>query len=162
MAFSLNIVANQLFCFISVYLYQEYSQDVTEGTTNALWKIVGCLFALSVLSMISFLLLIDRNYVGTFFDTTNGKGWVSRKLFQNEESKFAIFEYHPSFYMHVSSDLMKWLNDNWSRWEEERPEWFVSTIFGYEWNILPLLNPRLLLFRLIFSNTIPPISSSFL
>ena len=40
--------------------------------------------------------------------------------------KFNIFVKHPDYYASINEELMKWLNDNWSKWEETSPEWFTA------------------------------------
>ena len=42
--------------------------------------------------------------------------------------KFDIFGHHRSFYEPIQEDLMKWLNDNWARWVDEKEEWFDAAV----------------------------------
>jgi len=37
-----------------------------------------------------------------------------------------VFTHHRNFYDSIQEDIMKWLNDNWERWEEETPEFFTA------------------------------------
>ena len=38
-----------------------------------------------------------------------------------------IFGSHPSYYKSIDKELMKWLNENWEKWEEACPDWFTAS-----------------------------------
>ena len=75
-----------------------------------------------------FLKSINQNYIKTFFDTRTGKQFaVCDKLQEpTDAGKFGIFYIHPSYYESIDEELMKWLNENWDRWCEEKPDWFTA------------------------------------
>ena len=149
-----NMILNQLFCFISVYLYitfadtnstiknaQNNSSSIvtiicnsTDNTTNTgcdvielpLLELVFGLFIISMLSFWVFFKLINKEYLWTFYDTRTGSEYVIDN-FQELESdamKFETFGYHRSLYENIEDELKTWLEANWERWEEEKEDWF--------------------------------------
>ena len=71
MYWSFNIIANQAFCFTSVFLYGKFVEDVDEDMLHMLWMTVGGLFAFSMLNFAGFICLINRSHVNTFFSSTS-------------------------------------------------------------------------------------------
>ena len=124
---SFNVFSNQAFCFISVLLYGVYS-DASKDVVEVLWKVVGGLFIFSMLNFGLFLKSIDKNYLWTFFDICTGEDYVVDRFreAENDAAKFVAFSIHPSFYKKINEDLMVWMNDNWSHWEETSPDWFTA------------------------------------
>ena len=47
---------------------------------------------------------------------------------QTDALKFEVFGTHRTFYRPLAPELMKWMNENWDRWEEEKPEWFNAKL----------------------------------
>jgi hypothetical protein len=43
-----------------------------------------------------------------------------------DTERFEAFDNHTSFYDSIAEELMKWLTDNWGRWEEEKLDWFTA------------------------------------
>ena len=90
------------------------------------------LFALSMLSFGAFLLSINRNYLGTFFDTRTGKEFLC-DVWRNgttDKERFYVFGKHKSYYSSINKELKEWLTENWDRWEEEKPDWFTAKMIG--------------------------------
>ena len=125
---SFNVVSNQAFCFVSVYLYVTYSDDEREEVVEVMWKVVGCLFIFSILNFGLFIKSIRPEYVWTFFDKQSGWQFIINRFHYegSDAVKFMTFSVHPSFYTKIDVELMEWLNENWSNWEETRPEWFTA------------------------------------
>ena len=80
-----NMIAHQLFCFVSVYLLQEYGENVDEARVNALWIIVSTLFVITNVNFGWFLTLINKKYLITFFDTRTGQQFLC-DVFRNAKS----------------------------------------------------------------------------
>ena len=53
------MVMHQLFCFASVYIYQEFAEDVDEDRITALWGLVIGLFVVTNINFVWFLSLIN-------------------------------------------------------------------------------------------------------
>ena len=94
--------------------------------------IVGGLFIFSMINFGLFLKMINQEYIATFFSTTTGKEFAVQTYYEEAETyalNFEIFGHHRSFYDSIQSELMKWLNDNWERWEESSV-WFTADIIS--------------------------------
>ena len=94
----------------------------------ALWKVVSGLLVFSMLNFAVFLKLIHREYWTTFFSTITGKQYVVKNYYKTESDqiRFDVFTHHRSFYDNIQGDIIKWLNDSWSEWEETSPGWFTA------------------------------------
>jgi len=112
-----------------VDFYNVYFVCEERGLEASLWNVVICLVLLSMLSFGGFLLSINREYWVTFFDTRTGKQFKIDvyHMAVSDSSKFEIFMVHPSYYDSIAEELMKWVTDNWDRWEEEKPDWFTAS-----------------------------------
>ena len=138
------MVLNQLFCFIAVFVYRTYKveKDPNVHVADKLWIIVTGLFFFSMINFALFLSIINRKYVPTFFSTKTGKQFAvdNFEKADTDDKKFDIFTQHPSYYDSILNELlMPWLNDNWERWEDEKPDFFtVSAIALIPVDILPV------------------------
>ena len=124
---SFNVFTNQAFCFISVFLYGEYS-DASEDMIEALWQLVGGLFLASMLNFLLFLWNINKEYRGTFFSNVTGKHFHCGlwRDAATDKQKFTVFRKHKSYYFIIKEDVKLWLALNWESWDEERPEWWTA------------------------------------
>ena len=179
---SINIVLNQIFCFVALILYTRYlNEEITanaefEGYSvkvplvrcnatdvcksnstdicyrddficgetvleSSLWALVAGLFSISMISFGLFLISINREYLWTFFDTRTGTQFVTDNYWQlvGDNDKFNSFSQHRSLNRDIEEDLMKWIDDNWEKWEEEKPDWFTaSAIASIPEDMLPV------------------------
>ena len=128
MYWSLNVVVNQAFCFLSIYLYGQYSKEANETVVELLWKLVGGLFVISMLNFALFLRSVNQEYISTFFSPITGKRFavLNYEEAKTDSVKFEIFGHHSHYYDSINEELMKWLNDNWSKWEESSPDGFTA------------------------------------
>ena len=49
---------------------------------------------------------------------------------ETDEQKFGVFGNHDSYYKSFEKDLKIFLNENWSKWEEEQPDWFNAQVIS--------------------------------
>ena len=107
-----------------VYYASDPAQPVMEESRA--WTIVGSLSAGWLTLFLSFLLLMKRNYVSTFFSTQSGHAWVQSYFVsgKTDEVKKSIFEFNKKQWASIQDDVKAWTLENWERWEEEKPEWF--------------------------------------
>jgi len=115
--------------------FDSYNVDYVcaeSGLEASLWNVVICLFVLSMLSFGGFLFSINREYWVTFLDMRTVKQIAvdNYKAAETDVMRFNIFTIHESIYSSISEELNKWLNDNWDRWEEEKPDWFTAAIIS--------------------------------
>ena len=129
---SFNVFSNQVFCFISVYLYEKHSIEKSDEVGGVLWKLVTGLLIFSMLNFGLFLKSIKQDYIKTFFSAQNSSEYLCTnfKNATSDEEKIVCFCNHPSLYETINQDLMEWLNDNWSKWEENPPDWFTPNVIA--------------------------------
>ena len=110
------------------YSTNDSDSDASNVLFDKLWYIVIGLFLTSILCFSLFILQINKDYRWTFIDTRTGKTFAVETFEEAETdaSKFEIFGHHPSFYFKIKNELMKWLEDSWEKWEDEKPEWFTA------------------------------------
>ena len=49
-----------------------------------------------------------------------------------------VSDHNPAYYREIRSKIKRWLVENWSRWSEERPDWFnEKAIAGIPEEMLP-------------------------
>jgi len=154
MYWSMNMIANQIFCFVSVFLYKRFA-DISSNALNNSTSIAtilcnstdignttntGCkagtelplqefvigLFLLSMLCFFGFLFLIKKEYLWTFFDRRTGSQYVIDNWRNgiSDKDRFYVFSKHPSLYKSINKELKDWLSENWERWEDENEDWF--------------------------------------
>jgi len=128
---SFNVVVNQAFCFISVYLYGKYSDETDAFITN-LWLVVGGLLLFSMSNFGGFLLLIKREYWVTFYNMKTGKEFCCEtwRYAKSDQVRFNVFKKHKSYYKSINKELKDWLSENWENWEEEKEDWFTAKMIG--------------------------------
>ena len=128
---SFSVFSNQAFCFISVFLYSEYS-DSSEDVMELMWKVIGSLFFFSMLNFSLFFWYINEEYRGTFFSVKTGKQ-ILCELWRDaptDREKVYIFGKHKSYYFSINEDVTMWLEKNWEIWEEEKPEWWTAKLIS--------------------------------
>jgi hypothetical protein len=105
---------------------------VEDGATTALslWGLMGGLEATFVIFFATFIVMINKKYVGTFFSTQTAKQYKQRHYQSalTDRAKCEIFLSHPSYYASFRSEIAFWVRENWDIWNEERPEWFTERV----------------------------------
>ena len=121
-----------------VYLHSEANDEaseandetsdtkVTKFTSDELVVSLGSLSVAFLLSFATFLLKIERKYLKTFYSTEPGHKKVKR-LYLEATTDFArstLFLNNKYQWLSIRPQVAKWLDDNWDRWEREKPDWF--------------------------------------
>ena len=70
---SFSMLTNQVFCFVSVFLYKRYAKIANETMSDYLLLVVSFLFLFSMVNFGLFLRLIKQKYHKTFYDFRSGK-----------------------------------------------------------------------------------------
>ena len=132
MYWSMNVVLNQALCFLSVYLYEKFATEKNSNIAEHLFYLVFGLFLISVLNFLMFLSLINKKYLGTFFNTQTGKQFLCEtwQIAGADKERFYIFSKHKSYYKSINKELKEWLSENWEKWEEEKEDWFTAKMIG--------------------------------
>ncbi|GMH95951.1 hypothetical protein TrST_g6062, partial [Triparma strigata] len=148
--FSLFISFAASFVSSSLYLshYNEGEGDTTKLSDDTLKTILASLYSVWFLSSVTFIAVIKREYLHTFFSLETASDFSKRFYLDlredQEETKGAMLSYHCDVYKEWGDELIKpWTSKNWSRWEEEKPMWFrdawienvPNTYIPYDWRV---------------------------
>lgn len=78
----------------------------------------------------SFLAMIERRYIRTFFSTLTSKMLV-RQLFVKavlDEEKIKVLSTHPAFYASYRDEVKFFIQGSWAKWCDEKPGWFTERV----------------------------------
>ena len=98
----------------------------TKLTEEQLKTSVGILFTIFLISFTLFMLKIERKYLWTFFsaETAHGKAKRLFKTGKNGFEKSLITTNNKRLWMSIRGEVAEWLDQNWDRWERDKPDWF--------------------------------------
>ena len=118
--------------------------EINERTSNDKvaiglgWKVVWILIPTVLLSLVVFFVTIEKKYRGTFYSTQTGKGFNQESFKNGKEDarKANIFRNTRKYWVGIEDDMKLWVQENWRRWEEEKPEWLTHHMkaqIPFEW-----------------------------
>jgi len=94
------------------------------------WKVIWILIPTVLLSLVIFFNIIESKYFGTFISRQTGKEFA-QELFKNGKDNAAkanIFWNTGKYWVGIEDDMKLWVQENWRRWEAEKPEWLTHHI----------------------------------
>jgi hypothetical protein len=93
---------------------------------------VGSLLAIFFFSFSLFMLTIERKYVKTFFSVETGHGRAKRYFLEGKDpfEKSQILGCQMRQWTSVRLQVKQWLDENWDRWERDKPDWFNSVFIA--------------------------------
>jgi hypothetical protein len=107
------------------------SNPEVDGEQSIARTVVIYIIPLTMLSFAVFLSKINKEFVGTFFSFQRGKD-LTVKGFSGEkdDATKAAFSIQISrkHWVSIENDVKNWVESNWERWEEEKPDWFTDQI----------------------------------
>jgi len=98
------------------------------GGSNLEWKLVGAASGAWVITFGLILLLMKKEYRGTFYRTKTGNEWAMDFFVKAEDdaSKQIIFGCNKKQWLGIRDDVKYWVLGNWWRWVESEPKWFTE------------------------------------
>jgi hypothetical protein len=103
------------------------SEDVADKRLKLAWTVVGSVIPYAVVSFVIFLLSTERKYFSTFVSLQRGKDLTVQRFrgSTDDASKTdSIFNNTKHHWESIEDEVKAWVEANWVRWEEEKPEWF--------------------------------------
>ena len=102
------------------------ARAVTRLSEEQLKSGVGGLFAIFLTSFILFIVKIDRKYVKTFSSSETGHAKAKRYFLQGKDdyTKSQVLTTNKFQWSSIRPQVAQWLDQNWDRWEREKPDWF--------------------------------------
>jgi hypothetical protein len=101
--------------------------DVADHGLKFARTVMGLVIPFTMISLAVFFTCIDRNYWSTFYSLERGKdGPLARFSISNDDKKKAraIFENSKHYWKSIEEEVRTWVQANWERWEDEKPDWF--------------------------------------
>jgi hypothetical protein len=99
-----------------------------DRAVNLAWSVVKFFIPGSLVCFAIFFSNIERKYWHTFWSTQRSKD-LSMAYFLEGKSdavKFQVFTTSKHHWVSIEEKIRKWVEENWARWEEEKPEWFTD------------------------------------
>jgi hypothetical protein len=77
-----------------------------------------------------FFLNIERKYWHTFWNIQRGKDKTMAYFIEGKKDAimFSVFKRSKHHWVSIEGEIKKWVKLNWSKWEEEKPEWFTDVL----------------------------------
>jgi hypothetical protein len=101
--------------------------DVAEEQLKLAWRVVGSVIPCTVVLLAFFFFNIEKKYWSTFLSFQRGKD-LTIKSFRagNDDAAKAAYTFQMSkhHWKSIEEEVRVWVETNWERWEEEKPDWF--------------------------------------
>jgi hypothetical protein len=130
--FSFLVIQNQVWSFVAVHLYSRHYSGSNLIEASQLEAMLFALLGSFLVSLLAFVLLMDRKYLGTFVATTTGpQSAVNRfHVATTDEQRVSIMKYHHYYYAGVEVELKALIAENWEEWMLNRPEWLTESVIA--------------------------------
>jgi hypothetical protein len=112
---------------VSIYIASPY---VDEKAIDIASLIMNYFIPITTLCFAVFFLDIEKKYWYTFWSTLRSKD-MSMAWFlegKNDEVKFCILWNSRHHWVSIEGEIKKWVELNWAKWEEEKPDWFTDVM----------------------------------
>jgi hypothetical protein len=98
----------------------------TKFTEEQLLASVGTLFGIFALSFTLSIVNIERKYVKTFFSAETGHAKTKRYFLEGKGdfTRSIVLQSNARMWTSIRPQVADWLDENWDKWEREKPEWF--------------------------------------
>jgi hypothetical protein len=129
-AFTGILIESQVGCYFCGWLYLTHFRGSNKLDDTVVWSCIGALSGLFLLGLAVFLLVANKEFLGSFFSTDTAatfyEKWFEGVPDGDDETKSSIFSTHPVFRTKVEIKIAAWTKANWERWEREQPAWFTD------------------------------------
>jgi len=124
---TLNMVLALAASCASVFVYFEYGElEVVEE--QVAWSIVGGLVVIWVVTFGLFLVLMKKEYRGTFWSVQLGKQ-LTMDYFskgQGDATKAIVLNKNKLQWREIREDVKEWVQGGWWRWKEDKPAFYTE------------------------------------
>jgi hypothetical protein len=100
--------------------------DVAKEGLKLAWKVVGIFIPCTVVLFAVFFYNIEKKYWGTFYSLQRGKDLSVKCFREGSDAVKALyaFGFSKHHWKANEKEVRAWVDANWDRWEEEKPDWF--------------------------------------
>jgi hypothetical protein len=101
-------------------------RDLAEEVVSFAWTVVGIFIPCIVVLFAVFFLNTEKKYWGTFLSFQRGKDLTMKNFREGSDAGKANYTFLTSkHHWKVNvKEVKAWVEANWHRWEEEKPDWF--------------------------------------
>jgi hypothetical protein len=112
---------------VTIYVASPY---VDERAIDIASSIVDIFIPMTILCFAVFFWNIEKKYLHTFWSTKRSKDMSMAYFLEGESDKmkFLVFWYSRHQWVSIEGEIKTWVELNWAKWEEEKPEWFTDVI----------------------------------
>jgi hypothetical protein len=105
-------------------------EDVIVNGLKLAWAVVGIFIPCTVVLFAVFFFSIEKKYWGTFLSLQRGKDLTVKNFRDGAEDVKAkyTFKYSKHHWKAIEEEVKTWVEVNWDRWEEEKPEWLTDAM----------------------------------
>jgi hypothetical protein len=110
---------------VSIHIASPY---VNEQPIDIASSIVNYIILITTLCFAVFFLNIEKKYWKTFWSIQKGKDMTMGHFLErkSDAKMFLVFEHSRHQWVSIEGEVKKWVESNWAKWEEEKPEWFTD------------------------------------
>jgi hypothetical protein len=112
---------------VSIYIASPY---VDKRALDIASSIVIYCILVTTLCFAVFFLNTEKKYWHTFWSTQMSKDMSMAYFIEGESDniKSKVFEDSRHLWVSIEGEIKKWVELNWAKWEEEKPEWFTDVM----------------------------------
>jgi hypothetical protein len=114
---------------VAIHVAKSVEKNIEEGLRIAQTTAM-VLIPFVTVCFVCFFWNINREYLKSFISAQRGIDY-SMSYFvkgESEEVKFQVFKKSRRHWVAIESDIHKWVELNWAKWEEEQPQWFTDQL----------------------------------
>ena len=125
--------------FVAIGIYDRYG-TVAKVDTKQLYALASALAGAWLLSGSGILLLMNREYVRTFYSLQSGCDAAMQTftaapicfedVAKQNKMRAVIFEYNERMWHKIRGDVERWVKDGYPAWKLESPSWLTSDMIG--------------------------------
>ena len=95
------------------------------------WSVVVYFTPITLICFATFFWNIENTYRSTFISLEKGTDYTVKCFKETSEDSikgFAVFTNSKHHWISIEDEVKAWVEANWERWEEEKPEWFTDAL----------------------------------
>jgi hypothetical protein len=110
---------------VSIHVASPY---IDENAIDIASSIMRIFIPMTTLCFAGFLLNIDSKYWHTFWSMQKSKDFSMAYFLKgkSDATQIKVFESSRHHWVSIEEEIKKWVELNWAKWEEEKPEWFTD------------------------------------
>jgi hypothetical protein len=109
---------------VSIFVASPYVDKKAIDTSS----LVNYFIPIATLCFSVFFLNIESKYRHTFWSAQKSKDKTIAYFLEGKSDAimFSVFKRSRNHWISIEGEIKKWVESNWTKWEEEQPEWFTD------------------------------------